>query len=308
MDIEDLRSFINLAETLNFAKAAKKENTTQPTLSRRIKKIERELGTLLFTRDSRNVALTNAGMEFYFHITKLVEQYDLAVNVTKDASLSRRRRLRIGIGYYEHYLLANFIGIFARKYPDVRMDFYQFIYEKLYEHFIRGNLDVILTSDQFISFHNDNFTKMEVSLLWDEEWSLAINKDHELAPLGRIRRDMLEGQTLISMYQGSTTLIQNIYKNQLYDAFRKIIRVNSYETKLLLVDANIGIGFIPSFVKTGDFPNVVLRKLDPPYRPRKFYIICKKDNYDLIVKDFFDMCLKYTEIEKQKNKTSSENR
>lgn len=290
MEFENIRSFICLAETLNFAKAAQREHVSQPTLSRRIQNLEKELDTVLFLRDSRNVCLTDAGKEFYFHSTKILEQYSLAVKVTKNASVGYHRQLRIGIGYYEQYILADFIGAFANKYPKIQINLYQFIYEKLLEHFSRGNLDIILTSDQFLSSVSDvNFKK---ELLWGEDWNLAMSKDNHLANINPIKRILLREQTLISMYSGNNNLIRNIYKNQDFsEPFNKIIQVNSYEGKLTLVNANLGIGFLPSFVLTKNYSNVVLKKLDPPYKPRKFYVLCNKYACDAVIQDFFDICL-----------------
>lgn len=290
MEFENIRSFICLAETLNFAKAAQREHVSQPTLTRRIQNLEKELDTMLFLRDSRNVKLTEAGKEFYFHSTKILEQYSLAVKVTKNASVGYHRQLRIGIGYYEQYLLADFIGTFAKKYPKIQLNLYQFIYEKLLEHFSRGNLDIILTSDQFLSsVSGENFKK---ELVWGADWNLAISKENLLSNVKTIKRTMLAGQTLVSMYRGNNNLIRSIYSNQDFrEPFNKIIQVNSYEGKLTLVNANLGVGFLPSFVLTKNYSNVVLKKLDPPYNPRKFYVLCNKYACDSVIQDFFDICI-----------------
>lgn len=166
MEITYIQSFIALAESLNFHKAAEREHTSQSTLSRRIQALEREIGVPLLERDSRNVQLTQAGKEFYFQTVKLAEQYRLAIEATKKASSGYSRRLRIGIGYYEHFFLMPFIGTFAQQYPNVKLRVYQFIYEKLMEHFLHGNLDIILTSDQFMSTAMENMIEKE--LIWDK--------------------------------------------------------------------------------------------------------------------------------------------
>src|SRR5918998_633826 len=56
-----LQSFVVLAETLHFGRAAQRLHLTQPTLSQRIHRLERQLGVTLLERSSRRVALSAAG-------------------------------------------------------------------------------------------------------------------------------------------------------------------------------------------------------------------------------------------------------
>ncbi|MCI6286624.1 LysR family transcriptional regulator [Acidaminococcus fermentans] len=289
MDFGTLHSFVVLAEELGFAKAAKKEHTSQSTLSRRIQSLENELGVQLFHRDTRNIELTEAGKEFYFQANKLLEQYHLAVGLTKKAVEGYTRKLRIGIGYYEQFFLLPFIGRFAREHKDVQIDLYQFIYETLLEHFIRGNLDIILTSDQFLSsISEEAYVKQ---LLWEKDWSLILSRDNPLSAYPYLDRKQLRGQSIITMYNGSVDMIRRVYHNQAFvEPFKTITRVNSFSGKLTLVAANMGIGFIPSFAEVSSYKNICIRKLVPAYTPRKFYILCKAQAYDHTLSDFFTMC------------------
>ena len=166
MDLSNIHSFVILAELLSFAKTAEKEHISQSTLSRRIQSLEKELNVQLFQRDTRNMKLTEAGKEFYFQANKLLEQYHLAISLTKKAVGGYSRQLRIGIGYYEHFFLMPFIGQFAARHPNIKISLYQFVYETLLEHFVRGNLDIILTSDQFLSSISGNTYKKQ--LLWQD--------------------------------------------------------------------------------------------------------------------------------------------
>ena len=64
IEIGDIEAFIEVAENNSFAKAAGNLNLSQPALSRRIQKLEYELGTLLFDRTTRKVQLSYSGRNF----------------------------------------------------------------------------------------------------------------------------------------------------------------------------------------------------------------------------------------------------
>lgn len=64
MDIGSIEDFLTLCEELSFSQAAARRNMTQPAFSRRVRAFEDWVGTPLFTRTSRHVALTPAGQAF----------------------------------------------------------------------------------------------------------------------------------------------------------------------------------------------------------------------------------------------------
>ena len=64
MDIQQIKNFLVLCDTLNFRKAAEQINIVQPALSRQIQLLENEMGAMLFNRSTRAVTLTEAGYIF----------------------------------------------------------------------------------------------------------------------------------------------------------------------------------------------------------------------------------------------------
>ncbi len=123
---------------------------------------------------------------------------------------------------------------------------------------------------------------------------MILSQDNPLATYPFIDRKQLRDQTIITMYNGSSKMIRNIYRNQDFtEPFRTVIQVNSFAAKIALVDVNMGIGFVPSFIKVEPYKNVLIKKIVSAYNPRKFYVLCNSYNYDQAVADFFRLCQEY---------------
>ncbi|MCX5043218.1 LysR family transcriptional regulator [Aldersonia sp. NBC_00410] len=74
--LRDLRYFVAVAERLHFTQAAADLEIGQPTLSRQIQQLERHLGTVLFDRNQRSVALTVAGRELLVGARAILAQWE----------------------------------------------------------------------------------------------------------------------------------------------------------------------------------------------------------------------------------------
>lgn len=76
--LDQIRSFVAVAEELHFGRAAQRLHMTQPPLSRQIQKLEKTVGVHLIERDNRKVSLTVAGTAFLDEARKLLVTADQA--------------------------------------------------------------------------------------------------------------------------------------------------------------------------------------------------------------------------------------
>ena len=63
-ELDDLRSFVEVVESGGFGRAAQRLNVSKSIVSRRIARLEAELGTRLLSRTTRGISPTGAGLEF----------------------------------------------------------------------------------------------------------------------------------------------------------------------------------------------------------------------------------------------------
>ncbi len=96
MNTDQLKSFIQVAENLNFARAAEILNITQSAVSRQIHSLEEELGTRLLHRTTRTVTLTPAGISFLEDAKNVVGRLDAASRKIQRHQSSSIQILTIG--------------------------------------------------------------------------------------------------------------------------------------------------------------------------------------------------------------------
>lgn len=123
IDTRTLRYFVELADQLNFTRAAERLFISQPALSRRIQQLEDGLRTPLFERTGREVVLTPAGEAFLPAAHRLITDWQATQRTARGVAAARSRTLRIGfeasgagpLGTRAH-------AEFVRLYPDVAVE------------------------------------------------------------------------------------------------------------------------------------------------------------------------------------------
>ena len=125
MEFQDLRLFVSVVDNGSFTKAAEQEDLPGSTLSRRLRKLEDELGLRLLERTTRRVQMTELGAEFYERCLHILEE----VETTRD-SLQRKQdtvsgRLRIyAPTEFTRVHFQDVIPSFAQRYPDITLELF----------------------------------------------------------------------------------------------------------------------------------------------------------------------------------------
>ena len=176
-DARLLRSFVVLADTLHFRRAAERLHLSQPTLSQQIRRLERQLGVSLLDRSSRRVALTEAGAAVLEHARAAVAATAAVDAIAREHAVGRRGELRLGFSPGVHYLAQ---GLLAELGPSVRVRARQDNTGVLTELVARGELELAL------GFCPAPRQGVEAEPVAEEPALVAVREDHPVARRGSV--------------------------------------------------------------------------------------------------------------------------
>jgi DNA-binding transcriptional LysR family regulator len=121
-ELRQLRYFIAVAEELNFSRAAKRLRMAQPPLSVAIRRLEQEIGTQLFLRNSREVRLTDAGNALLAGARRTLAEADAAVTAAQRAAAGEVGTLRVGYNWSARFETLPTIGRAFKQYrPEIEL-------------------------------------------------------------------------------------------------------------------------------------------------------------------------------------------
>ncbi len=176
MEFRTLRYFLAAAQEENITRAADILHVSQPTLSRQIMDLERELGVTLMLRGKNGLTLTDDGIFFRQRAQEIVELADRL-----EKSFAERQNNISGmvvIGASEaagSQTLAKLIKEFSEKYPAVQFTLYNETVDNVKDRLDKGLVDIGLLLDPI------DVTKFDyVRLSQQDTWGLLVRDDHPL--------------------------------------------------------------------------------------------------------------------------------
>ncbi len=145
--LQDLRYVVTLAEMKHFARAAEACYVSQPTLSTQIKKLEAELGVVLFERTNKRVMPTPAGSELIAQAQVVLQEAEKLRDMAQQAHNPMSGPIRLGvIPTLGPYLLPHLVPRLRVDYPNLRLYLREDLTATLVERLRTGMLDAILVA------------------------------------------------------------------------------------------------------------------------------------------------------------------
>jgi DNA-binding transcriptional LysR family regulator len=119
VELRQLRYFVAVAEELHFGRAAERLHMSQSPLSRAIRELERDLGTVLFVRTTRRVELTEAGSLLLERSRRALADIDAAIAYAQRSAQPDRGVLRVGYGPFSQTVVSRIASALKGELPEV---------------------------------------------------------------------------------------------------------------------------------------------------------------------------------------------
>ena len=202
MELRHLRYFIAVAEEGSLTLAAHKRlHTAQPSLSRQIRALEKELGAQLITRSVHGIELTAAGRVFLDHARLAVTQAEAAKEAVRRVARPAKPSLALGfLSGTEMDLLPKAKRILQDELPNIELKLSSDYSPRLAEALVKGRLDAAFLRPEP---HAGGLVYRRVRT---EPLIVVFPKDHRLAARKAIKLRELKGEPFIKPSKTAPTL------------------------------------------------------------------------------------------------------
>ena len=273
MTLTELKFIVAVARERNFRRAAERCFVTQPALSLGIKKLEDELGLMIFERSHNEVALTEVGEKIVEQATRVLEEAEQIKILAAQGHDQLGGPIKLGVIYSTGpYLLPEIIPILRETAPKMPLDVEENLTANLEMQLKGGMLDAAIIALPF------DIPGIQVQPLYDESFVVAVPIEHPWAAKQAIAAEELAEEKVLLLNSG------HCFSNQVVQACPQLSRKgevmqgNSLETVRNMVASNLGITVLPcsAVVERYGNPLVKVVPFQPPVPIRRIALAWRK--------------------------------
>lgn len=251
-DFADLEAFLAIADLGSFQRAAEQLNISQPALTRRIQKLEASLDVTLFDRTTRSLKLTLAAKRLRGRAQAMVDDAAEATLALRDetARFESQRNAIVSVALVPsatQRILTRAIKEFRRRGNTARIRILDRLANDVGEAVAQGDADFGVSSIPALE------PNIEFETMSDDDFVLAVSRDHPLAVRTSVRWDELQDADLIAPMKGTGNRM--LIDEALARSRRGLTwtyEVRRTTTALSLVEAGIGVAVLPGSSVSGE--------------------------------------------------------
>ena len=240
-EIGELQAFIAVAEKSSFRAAAESLFISQPALSRRIDKLERDLKSRLLERTTRRVSLTDAGRQFLSHAQAVIDELERAYQGLEARAAARTGKVTIAcVPSIANHVLPLALKDFAKANPAVRVKVIDESAQIVLDSVIQGHADFGL------NFLGSQEAELDFTAIRAERYVVVVPSGHALARRKSVAWRALEREPLVSVSStsGNRLLIDSAFaKTKKRPSIQ--YEINHVTGAMNLVAAGLGVAIVP---------------------------------------------------------------
>ena len=273
MTLNELKFIVALAKARNFRKAAEACFVSQPALSFAVKKLEEELGVLLFERNRNEVTITPIGERVIEQATLAIEEANRVKEIAKQGNNQLAGALKLGVIYsVGPYLLPEIIPILRKTAPEMPLIVEENITSNLETQLRNGVIDVAIIALPF------DIAGIKTLPLYEEEFVVVVPSGHEWAKRSAVDAIELADEKILLLNSG------HCFSNQVLQACPKlsqkgeILQGNSLDTIRNMVASNLGLTVLPASATISRYQNPLIKVVPftKPVPTRKIALAWRK--------------------------------
>lgn len=237
MNIAYMEAFLYAVYTNSIQQAADKLFLAQPTVSARIKALERELDTNLFARQGRGIVLTEDGRNFVPYAEQIIQTYARA---KKSLRPSSEKIMKIGAHFEaSDYFIPFALPLFKKTYSHVQLKFISGYKEELVDQLLCNKMQIALLP-------NVSHPSLRQHLLFNNSLQLVTGIGHPFANRQVIDLDELEKQPFVVVEPAlaSWNELKYTVEQEGIEVDAPFV-VNHFQIAKTLIQNNHAIGFLP---------------------------------------------------------------
>lgn len=281
--LQQLRILKAVATEKNFTKAAKILYLSQPSLSKQIKTLEKNLDILLINRENNKISLTANGKIFLQYSERILALCEESCRALIDLKNGDRGNLTVGASQtIGTYLMPRVLALFAQNYPQIDLKVQVNSTRFIANNVLNRKIDIAVIGGEI---PDDLRQSLTIQNFVKDELSLIISKSHPFAKKKIVNKEDLYYLNFITLNSNSTIrrFIDNILiKNQIDTKRLKIImQLNSIEGIKTAVSLGLGAAFVSSSAieKEIELKTIKILKLENIQITRTLSIISNPDSY-----------------------------
>lgn len=199
MEINKLRTFLNLADTGSFSKTAENLYIGQSSVSKHINSLEKEFGHKLFIRNNKNTVLSEYGKIVYPYAKKLIEANNNMFGKIRSYEKSKRSMINLGvIPTFTKYEAFRQITTFIDSNPDIQVNIIEMESTDLLPKLKERKIDLaFIRSFEFEKINNPKI------LVQKEKFKLWVPKGHRLAGQKTVNLNQIKLEKFIILKNNS---------------------------------------------------------------------------------------------------------